>query len=89
MTGPRPDRLEALLAGFHLAASRPPEFPNADVSYAVHDTAVGRMLLACNDSGVLVAASCSPARPRRPAHSPRCTPPAKVVRVGGCGADRT
>ena len=34
MTGPRPDRLEALLAGFDVAASRPPDFPNADVSYA-------------------------------------------------------
>lgn len=60
MTGPHPDRLEALLAGFDVAASRPPDFPNADVSYAVHDTSVGRMLLACNDSGVLVASLFTP-----------------------------
>ncbi len=33
----------------------PPELPPADVSYAVHDTPVGRILLACNDSGVVVS----------------------------------
>ncbi len=55
MTHPRPDRLEALLVGFDVATSRPPAFPTADVTYAVHDTSVGRMLLACNESGALVA----------------------------------
>jgi methylated-DNA-[protein]-cysteine S-methyltransferase len=34
---------------------RPPTFPSADVSYVVHDTAVGRILFARNESGALVA----------------------------------
>ena len=60
MTGPRPDRLEALLAGFDVAASRPPAFPNADVAAAVHAASGGRRLLACTDSGVLVASLSAP-----------------------------
>jgi methylated-DNA-[protein]-cysteine S-methyltransferase len=35
----------------------PPELPVSDVSYVVHDTAVGRMLLACNESGALIASA--------------------------------
>ena len=34
---------------------RPPTFDSADVSYLVEDTAVGRILLARNESGALVA----------------------------------
>ena len=34
---------------------RPPTFATADVSYVVTDTAVGRILLARNDSGALLA----------------------------------
>lgn len=34
---------------------RPPAFDAADVSYAVADTVIGRILLARNDSGALVA----------------------------------
>lgn len=33
----------------------PPSFDTADVAYAVHDSAIGRMLLARRDSGPLVA----------------------------------
>ncbi len=36
---------------------RPPTLPATDVSYVVDDTAIGRMLLACNDSGALVAST--------------------------------
>ena len=60
MTPAQPDHLEALLAGFELAHARPPAFPQADVSYAVEDTAVGQILLACNDSGMLVASVFTP-----------------------------
>ena len=35
----------------------PPDLPVSDVSYLVEDTAIGRMLLACSDSGVLVASA--------------------------------
>ena len=54
------DRLEASLAGFDVPAARPPDFPTADVSYAVDDTPIGRMLLACDGSGVLVASLFTP-----------------------------
>jgi methylated-DNA-[protein]-cysteine S-methyltransferase len=40
---------------------RPPQLDPTDVSYVVEDTAVGRMLLARNDSGALVASSFVPA----------------------------
>ena len=36
---------------------RPPDLPLSDVSYVVEDTIVGRMLLACNESGALVASA--------------------------------
>jgi methylated-DNA-[protein]-cysteine S-methyltransferase len=39
---------------------QPPRLPSSDVSYAVEDTAIGRMLLARNDSGALVASSFVP-----------------------------
>ena len=38
----------------------PPRLPASDVSYVVEDTAIGRMLLARNDSGALVASSFVP-----------------------------
>jgi methylated-DNA-[protein]-cysteine S-methyltransferase len=39
------------------SALRPPVLPPSDVSYVVEDTAIGRMLLARNDSGALVASA--------------------------------
>ena len=39
---------------------RPPRFDSVDVAYAVHDTSVGRILLACNDSGALVGSLYTP-----------------------------
>ena len=39
---------------------RPPRLAPTDVSYVVEDTAVGRMLLARNDSGALLASSFVP-----------------------------
>ena len=39
------------------SALRPPVLPPTDVSYVVEDTVVGRMLLARNDSGALVASA--------------------------------
>lgn len=39
---------------------RPPRLPASDVSYVVEDTVIGRMLLARNDSGALVASSFVP-----------------------------
>ncbi len=38
-------------------ALRPPVLAPSDVSYVVEDTAVGRMLLACNDVGAIVASA--------------------------------
>ena len=38
----------------------PPNLPISDVSYVVEDTAVGRMLLARNDSGALIASAYVP-----------------------------
>lgn len=38
----------------------PPVLPPSDVSYVVEDTAIGRMLLARNDSGALVASAFVP-----------------------------
>ena len=39
---------------------RPPELPISDVSYVVEDTAVGRMLLARNEAGVLITSAYVP-----------------------------
>jgi methylated-DNA-[protein]-cysteine S-methyltransferase len=39
---------------------RPPVLPATDVSYVVEDTPIGRMLLARNDSGELIASSFVP-----------------------------
>ena len=39
---------------------QPPRLSSSDVSYVVEDTAIGRMLLARNDSGALVASSFVP-----------------------------
>lgn len=41
-------------------AVHPPVLPPSDVSYVVEDTAIGRMLLARNDSGALVASAFVP-----------------------------
>lgn len=35
----------------------PPDLPESDVSYVVEDTAIGRMLLARNDSGALIVSA--------------------------------
>jgi methylated-DNA-[protein]-cysteine S-methyltransferase len=48
-----------LLAAFEPVV-QPPRLPSSDVSYVVEDTAIGRMLLARNDSGALVASSFVP-----------------------------
>jgi methylated-DNA-[protein]-cysteine S-methyltransferase len=48
-----------LLAAFE-PVGRPPRLPSSDVSYVVEDTAIGRMFLARNDSGALVASSFVP-----------------------------
>jgi methylated-DNA-[protein]-cysteine S-methyltransferase len=39
---------------------RPPALPVSDVSFVLEDTAIGRMLLAVNDSGALVASAFAP-----------------------------
>ncbi len=57
---PEPDLIETALAGFGNSPTRPPRFPLAEVSYAVHDTPVGRILLAGNASGTLVASIFTP-----------------------------
>ncbi len=49
-----PDPVEDRLHGWSPDV-RPPTFATADVSYVVTDTVVGRILLARNDSGALVA----------------------------------
>ncbi len=51
--------LEARLARFP-SAGRAPVFDEADVSYAVTDTAIGRILLARTDVGALVASTFVP-----------------------------
>lgn len=60
MTSPDLDHVDAALAGFDVPAARHPEFPTADVSFVVDDTPIGRMLLACTASGVLVASLFTP-----------------------------
>lgn len=42
---------------------QPPRLPPSDVSYVVEDTVIGRMLLARNESGALVASSFVPDAP--------------------------
>lgn len=54
--------LESLLAGYDPEV-RPPVLPASDVSYVVEDTAVGRMLLAADASGALVASTFVPDDP--------------------------
>lgn len=51
--------IEGRLALF-TASGQPPVFGSADVSYAVTDTPIGRMLLARNDAGALVASTFVP-----------------------------
>lgn len=48
-----------LLAGFSPDVQAP-RLPASDVSYVVEDTAIGRMLLARNDSGAMIASSFVP-----------------------------
>ena len=50
------DTLAAQLSAF-APAVMPPELPISDVSYIVEDTAIGRMLLARNESGALIASA--------------------------------
>lgn len=47
--------LETGLAAFEPAGLTPPVLPESDVSYVVEDTVIGRMLLARNASGAMVA----------------------------------
>ncbi|SES48344.1 methylated-DNA-[protein]-cysteine S-methyltransferase [Pedococcus cremeus] len=54
--------LESLLAGYDPEV-RPPVLPASDVSYVVEDTAIGRMLLAADASGALVASTFVPDDP--------------------------
>jgi methylated-DNA-[protein]-cysteine S-methyltransferase len=49
----------ARLAAFSLPAM-PPELPISDVSYVLEDTLLGRMLLARNESGALIASAFVP-----------------------------
>ena len=42
------------------ATVTPPKLPISDVSYVVEDTAVGRMLLAGNEAGILIASAFVP-----------------------------
>ncbi len=51
--------LEDLLAGF-APEVHPPVLPASDVSYVIEDTAVGRMLLAADATGALVASTFVP-----------------------------
>ncbi len=53
------DSLAAALTGFS-PEIRPPRLPASDVSYVVEDTSIGRMLLARNHAGALVASSFVP-----------------------------
>ena len=48
--------LTAQLSAF-TASIMPPVLPVSDVSYVVEDTVIGRMLLARNESGVLIASA--------------------------------
>ena len=60
MNSPTTSRtLEQRLAAY-APPMRPPTFDTADVSYAVTDTPIGRMLLARNDAGALVASTFVP-----------------------------
>lgn len=51
------DVLSGLVAFEPPAPIQRPELPLSDVAYVVEDTAIGRMLLARNESGALVASS--------------------------------
>jgi len=50
------DALTARLSAF-TGSIKPPVLPVSDVSYVVEDTIIGRMLLAGNESGVLIASA--------------------------------
>ena len=54
--------LESVAAGLRGFAPtvRPPSLPATDVSYCVEDTVIGRMLLAADDTGALVASTFVP-----------------------------
>ena len=53
------DTLAAQLSAFTTSVT-PPDLPISDVSYIVEDTVVGRMLLARNESGALIASAFVP-----------------------------
>lgn len=53
------DTIEQGLQGYAVVGA-PPRFATADVAYVVTDTAIGRMLLAQNDSGALVMSTFVP-----------------------------
>ena len=50
------DSLTAQLSAF-TPSMTPPDLPVSDVSYVVEDTPIGRMLLALNESGVLISSA--------------------------------
>jgi methylated-DNA-[protein]-cysteine S-methyltransferase len=50
------DTLTSQLSAF-TPSTKPPVLPVSDVSYVVEDTVIGRMLLARNESGVLIASA--------------------------------
>lgn len=50
------DTLTAQLSAF-TPSMTPPDLPVSDVSYVVDDTPIGRMLLALNESGVLISSA--------------------------------
>lgn len=54
------DTVAARLAGFCPPAMAPPNLPLSDISYVVEDTVVGRMLLACHESGALITSAFVP-----------------------------
>ena len=56
---PRESALTARLSAF-AAPGKPPELPVTDVSFVIDDTAVGRMLLASQGSGALIASAYVP-----------------------------
>jgi methylated-DNA-[protein]-cysteine S-methyltransferase len=58
-THPAADPLTAALRGFD-TATRPPRLDDADVSFVVDDTAVGRMILVARRDGTLVASAFAP-----------------------------
>jgi methylated-DNA-[protein]-cysteine S-methyltransferase len=58
--GARSESALAVRLSAFAAPVKPPDLPPTDVSYVIEDTAVGRILLARNESGALIASSYVP-----------------------------